>query len=256
MGFAASQARLLLLTARKSDLEFRAQQITNAEMMLAMQTEEVAREYSAKLSNQTLKYIDQGDNSQMKELSASKLTAVSGLILQEYGGKDANGNPIWNDWKNNGVPTQTTTYTGTDNEGKAQNYSEEQYQQALKDGLIKAENFKPETTNSYSGTTNDYTAPQLLQGIQNGSLRIMDATGTEEIDVFNGTAFAVTYNTADDAAADAEYRTKTAALQVKEKRLQMDLQQVEAQQKACESEMDSVKKVMDKNIEKTFKVFS
>ena len=36
----------------------------------------------------------------------------------------------------------------------------------------------------------------------------------------------------------------------------MDLQQIEAQQKACESEMDSVKKVMDKNIEKTFKVFS
>ena len=201
MGFAASQARLLLLTARKSDLEFRAQQITNAEMMLAMQTEEVAREYSAKLSNQTLKYIDQGDNSQMKELSASELQLVSGLILQEY--DDEAG---WNDWRNNG--------------------------------------------------SNDYTAPQLLQGLQNGTLKILKADRSEEVDVFNGTAFAVTYNTADDAAADAEYRTKTAALQVKEKRLQMDLQQVEAQQKACESEMDSVKKVMDKNIEKTFKVFS
>ena len=43
MGLAASQARLLLLTARKSDLEYRAQQITNAEMILAMQTETVAR---------------------------------------------------------------------------------------------------------------------------------------------------------------------------------------------------------------------
>ncbi len=201
MGFAASQARLLLLTARKSDLEFRAQQITNAEMMLAMQTEEVAREYSAKLSNQTLKYIDQGDNSQMKELSASELQLVSGLILQEYDQESG-----WHDWKNNG--------------------------------------------------SNDYTAPQLLQGLQNGTLKILKADRSEEVDAFNGTAFAVTYNTADDAAADAEYRTKTAALQVKEKRLQMDLQQVEAQQKACESEMDSVKKVMDKNIEKTFKVFS
>lgn len=34
MGLAASQARLLLLTARKSDLEYRAQQITNTEMVL------------------------------------------------------------------------------------------------------------------------------------------------------------------------------------------------------------------------------
>ena len=256
MGFAASQARLLLLTARKSDLEFRAQQITNAEMMLAMQTEEVAREYSAKLSNQTLKFIDQGDGSKMKELSASQLNAVSGLILQEYGGKDANGNPIWNDWKSNATTTTTTTYTGTDNDGNPQTFTEAEYTQALNEGKITAENFTPKTITSESKATNDYSAPQLLQGLQNGSLRIMDATGTVEVDAFNGTTFAVTYNTADDAAADAEYRTKTAALQVKEKRLQMDLQQVEAQQKACESEMDSVKKVMDKNIEKTFKVFS
>ena len=66
----------------------------------------------------------------------------------------------------------------------------------------------------------------------------------------------VGYDTSDDAEADAVYRQKTAALQVKEKRLQMELQQIEAQQKACESELDSVKKIMDKNIERTFKVFS
>ena len=204
MGFAASQARLLLLTARKSDLEFRAQQITNAEMMLAMQTEEVAREYSTKLSNQTLKYIDNSTGTtEMKEFSASQLQAV-GVYLKEAT-VDENGNTTWSSWKNNG--------------------------------------------------SDDYTAQQLWQGVQNGRFKFYGADGNEIL-VNGGTAFAVTYDTSDDAAADAEYRSKTAALQVKEKRLQMDLQQVEAQQKACESEMDSVKKIMDKNIEKTFKVFS
>ena len=256
MGFAASQARLLLLTARKSDLEFRAQQITNAEMMLAMQTEEVAREYSTKLSNQTLKFIDAGNGSEMRELSASQINAVTGMVLQEYGGKDADGNPIWNDWTSNGTTTTTTTYTGTDNEGNPQTYTESEYQQALSEGKITATNFTSSSITTNTPASNDYTAPQLLQGLKNGTLRVMNADRTEEIDVFNGTSFAVTYDTSDDAAADAEYRSKTAALQVKEKRLQMDLQQVEAQQKACESEMDSVKKVMDKNIEKTFKVFS
>ena len=53
MGMSASQARLLLLTARKSDLEYRAQQITNAEMILAMQTETVAREYSIKINDRS-----------------------------------------------------------------------------------------------------------------------------------------------------------------------------------------------------------
>ena len=58
MGLAASQARLLLLTSRKSDLEYRAQQITNSIMILAQQTEQVAREYSIKISNQKLTEIN------------------------------------------------------------------------------------------------------------------------------------------------------------------------------------------------------
>lgn len=55
MGMAASQARLLTLTARKSDLEFRAQQITNSEMILAMQTEVAAKEYSNASQIQNIK---------------------------------------------------------------------------------------------------------------------------------------------------------------------------------------------------------
>ena len=78
MGLAASQARLLLLTARKSDLEYRAQQITNAEMILAMQTETVAREYSIKISNQTIKYIDANSQDQTTtDLSASALLGIA-----------------------------------------------------------------------------------------------------------------------------------------------------------------------------------
>jgi hypothetical protein len=51
MGLCASQARLLMLTARKSDLEYRRMQITNAKQMLAMQEEEIATKYSNALNN-------------------------------------------------------------------------------------------------------------------------------------------------------------------------------------------------------------
>ena len=51
MGLCASQARLLMLTARKSDLEYRRMQITNAKQLLAMEQEEIAMERSEKLSN-------------------------------------------------------------------------------------------------------------------------------------------------------------------------------------------------------------
>ena len=106
-----------------------------------------------------------------------------------------------------------------------------------------------------SKIVNDKTGPEILEGINNGSMRIVDANG-EAISLSSTTGFTQTYYTDDDARAEAEYNTKTASIQVKEKRLQNDLQQVETQQKACDTEIDSVKKVMEKNIERTFKVFS
>ena len=86
-------------------------------------------------------------------------------------------------------------------------------------------------------------------------VKIVDADG-KDVDLNSNNGFVTTYYTDDDRAAEAEYNTKTASIQVKEKRLQNDLNQVQTQQKACETEMDSVKKVLDKNIERTFKVFS
>ena len=247
MGLASSQARLLLLTARKSDLEFRAQQITNSEMILAMQTEEVAREYSLKLSNQTLKYIDSSSQSEMTFTAASLPTITEGSgtkmrlqVLQD--GK-------WKNW------SESKSVSYKDKDGNY--FSEAEYVQMLADD--------PSIEGQYEKVeiSNNYTSAEILEGVQAGTMRIVYFEGSEEnpenakeVDAINGTQFSVAYDTSDDAAADAEYRRKTASIQIKEKRLQMDLSQVETQQKACETEIDSVKKIMDKNIERTFKVFS
>lgn len=241
MGLAASQARLLLLTARKSDLEYRAQQITNSEMILAMQTEEVAREYSNKLSNQTLKYINASDSTEI-EITAANLQDLSatGMKLQVLGDDGQ-----FHDWVSNGTK-EITNYTDKD----GNTISVDEYNALSNEEKTNySENFV------MTGETNNYSGPQILEGINGGTMQIITSAG-KVVDAINGTGFSVAYNTKDDAAADAEYRSKTAAIQIKEKRLQMDLQQVETQQKACDTEIDSVKKVMDKNIERTFKVFS
>ena len=52
MGLAASQGRLLLLTARKSNLEFQAQAISQQRSLLSMQQESISTNYSEKLNNQ------------------------------------------------------------------------------------------------------------------------------------------------------------------------------------------------------------
>ena len=54
MGMAASQARLLSITARKHDVELKAQNIQNAKLALATQSDEVYEEYQKALDATTL----------------------------------------------------------------------------------------------------------------------------------------------------------------------------------------------------------
>ena len=54
MGMAASQARLLTITARMSDLEFKAQTLQNAKLQLATQSDQVYQNYLAALDATSL----------------------------------------------------------------------------------------------------------------------------------------------------------------------------------------------------------
>ena len=62
MGLAASQARLLSLTARIHDVEYQAQMIQSAKMQLALQEDEVYRKYNEALDEQTLTYRTSSGN--------------------------------------------------------------------------------------------------------------------------------------------------------------------------------------------------
>ena len=62
-------------------------------------------------------------------------------------------------------------------------------------------------------------------------------------------------DTSDDAAISAEYEQKVAYFQHKDKELELHLQQIQTSHNAIQTEIDSVKKVIQKNIESTFKTF-
>ena len=54
MGLSASQGRMLLLTARKNDLEFRAQQISQRRLVLSSQLEQISTDYEEAMSNRVM----------------------------------------------------------------------------------------------------------------------------------------------------------------------------------------------------------
>ncbi|MEI7474607.1 MAG: hypothetical protein WCK67_07475 [bacterium] len=194
MGLAASQGRMLTLDGRKSDLEYRAQTISNRRIMISMQTGELARNYSEALNNRIMKVKTDG---QELPLSIANLTLV-------------NMKPVYAD--GSAVPDKTAS---------------DVLEEGLRNGVI---------TMQYINKPAD--------------------AKTNEVDWKTSTLISDNLNTADDAAANGKYEYLSAEFQAKDKQMELELKNVETMHKAVETEMESVKKVVDKNIEMTFKAFS
>lgn len=94
MGMSASQARLLTLTARLSDLELKAQQISNNKIRLAMDSEKVAKDYSDALDKEKITLITgyNGTTPQYGDLTYKNLTSTDSPLMSQYGVSDSNGN--------------------------------------------------------------------------------------------------------------------------------------------------------------------
>ena len=77
MGMAASQARLLTITARLADNELRSQTINNAKMRLSTQSSQASENYINALNNATMKFSNYDVNGEAvsQNLTFNALTA-------------------------------------------------------------------------------------------------------------------------------------------------------------------------------------
>ena len=83
-----------------------------------------------------------------------------------------------------------------------------------------------------------------------------EESGWENIVWQGSSAISETYDTTDDAAAQAEYESEITEIQKRDKLLELRLEQVQTQQEAVQTEMESIKQVIDKNIEDSFTTFA
>ncbi len=350
MGMSASQARYLQLTARKSDLEFQAQQICQKRLSLAERTEQIATKYSNQINDRHLYYnapytletgIDENGNatslvhfgessSTQKRLDYYDITNSLNDSKQPglgYRIVDSNGKivvPAIPEGENPDNYVVDASIVANSSEGSS---SYENACNYLEDKLRNAEwtlqkvntnNTKVTWSNAYTYTTSAIN--NLLDNYSNTTdsdisefapYRLVNSAGkivvsslpeganpddyvvdtSLKLDSKDETArnTAVSYvenklknseyilqkrnyNWSDtdfytntyiddllyednDSAADAEYTRDTETIQKQDKALEMRLNQITTQQKSIETEMESVKKVIDKNIESSFKTF-
>lgn len=300
MGLASSQARMMLLTARKSDLEYRAQMINQRKINLGIQTQELATKYSNRMSNRSLSlaYYTEGSNGQalLENLTFAGLLSEngnSGTFLV----KNASGKYVYRNASDVTLAFQRLVENNQieyeeqkagkdykvnaegymlDAEGNATNYKVD------KDGYLTVNGERIQETQEqafsrflseqcdgtyYSSVNNNSlldNTEYFQDALRNGALFLQQLTsvnGGEENEFKDISYSSVTtiydhLNTDDDDEAQAEYEAKSIILSNQDKRLDLELQQIQTQHKAIETEYDSVKKVIEKNIDVTFKIFS
>lgn len=198
MGLAASQGRMLTLTSRKSDIEFKGQMINNERTILSYQQQALATNFNAALNNRVIEVKADGV---LIPLTVANLSLVN---LKAY-------------------------YSGDDSVIKEANTTPEKLEEGLRQGSVYLKYINPPLPADKDKKIDWNTNPYI--GVQ-------DREKTE-----------------DDGRASQQYESQSAALQSKDKRLEMELKNVDTQHSEVQTEVDAVKKVIDKNIEMTFKTF-
>lgn len=282
MGLASSQARMLLLTARKSDLEYRAQMISQRKIDLSMQTEEIATRYSQATSNRKMYLVNgvlNGENYASNEklsyagIMATNNDATTGNFLVRIANTGqylVTGNSVEEQQQ---YAMKIMERLARTEEGGLEAYMTESG--AIDYNALYNKYANQMYFDGYSATTKNveeaaFTNADLFQeAIRNGSLYLYKAdvpsgqTTDSALSVeFKNTAWSSIssiqdkYYTEDDAAAKADYEAKTLTLSNQDKMLDLELNKIQTQHKAIETEYDSVKKVIEKNIEVSYKIFA
>lgn len=260
MGISASQARLLSLTAKLSDIEFTAQQTTNAKIRLSQSTKELSDMYNNALNAKKLVYLTSYNNSTPVY---SNLTAK---LLLTYNPNSVDAQTILKN-KNGAlyVPSDVaaafassngllggflTQMGATTDDGKNQ-YYKNMFTQMLANGYEALDNAK--LTDSQ----------WIYEALQNGDVSLFKytserASGTPGFDSVSWSETSTIQEVEDETKIEqikADYESKLSAVQAEDKKFDLSLKQLDTEHTAIQTEYDSVKKVIDKNIEGSFKTF-
>jgi len=293
MGMAASQCRLVLLTARKSDLELQGQEITQRKMMLSMQTEQIANDYTTALNSRKIMF-NWGMNSsngviQKQDLTYAALTATNTATAPDARVTNSNGDIVVNsmDITQDPVLSKICYTTVTDPsitvDPTDPNSSSTK---SVKIADIDSNGYIYSLSNAYGITSPDVgkrvicaqgqLSDQALfqNAIRQGTLIIQTCNSTDQsfVDSNNNTitykqkqwsnlawqgdaSFSDDPDDANNAYAYAIYESKMARVEALDKQFDTQLNEINNQREACQTEIDSVNKVIDKNITTSFKIF-
>ncbi len=289
MGLAASQGRYLSLTARNSDLIREGQQISQQRLNIAKQSIDASEKYNDAMSNRIMQArTPEGTTQQLTYEILTSQDPFTGLCMRlvdtdgnvvvptqgytldvEYTDEDGN-NKKYTVTSADEFITKYMPKLDDDQKSQLRNKNLEELSQYYlneypdHEYTITVKNKRNDNLrkpNEHFLQDDNCLDPKYMQEmITTGQWIIQQANLSEEgweNTVWQGSSsITEIYDESDDAAAEAEYETKTKELQKMDKLLELKLEQVQTEQKAVETELDTIKDVIGKNIEDSFGTFA
>ena len=268
MGMSASQSRMLSLTTRLSDLEFSAQSISNSKIRLADSSAEASKAYQDALDKQKITVLN-SNTATYVDANAYNLTtynAISTLDKQRFLATSSGQIVVSSNVKNAFDSSNSNSNAFLSSMGVVTNTAAANYDAAA---VIYYQNVFSQMSQNGSYAPGDdkmKDSEWLYTQLSIGNLTLVeqtqqDANGDGSNDWSNiswSSGDASLQTVSDDreiAKAEAEYETVMAEIESKDSRYDMELKTIDTEHSAVQTEIDSVKKVIDKNIERTFKIF-
>ena len=294
MGMSASQARFLSLTARIHDIEYQAPTLENAKLSLTNDSNMAYDEYCEGLNATTykMKVVSGGEVDKVNVTFAALLASGNQPYHPMYILTDAVTNDIYLPEQvvnaiNGKIPENLETFlqlVGTNYvySGEGLNAAEAR-QKLAADGYAdywtavyyQLAGYTDNDGKVYNGhgmiSVSNYSANDtewIEHKIERGEaiLNVMESTeasvGDEKVNIFAERNIATDTNLSmetDDLTvlkAQAEYENKMDNINAKDKQLDLQLSKLENERNALKTEYDTVKDLIKKNIEKSYKTFN
>ena len=238
MGLAASQARLLNLTARMHDIEYKAQNLEAQKLQMANESDQVYSEYEEALNATKIQFKTvQQDGSILYEDATGGKLAEQGYSFEVAFGD--NKGKVYN--------TLQAAVDALKLDGTFQD-STEALTNFINSGLIvlvKVQDADGKQVKGYVNGTN-------VKALQNAEA----TSGTYEVNVATDTGLQEVSDETDLKKAEAKYEADMRKINNKDKKFDTDLAALETERNAIKTEIETLKTIAKDNVDRTYKLFS
>ncbi|MBO6273561.1 hypothetical protein J6O48_12390 [bacterium] len=254
MGLAASQARLLTLTARQHSLEYGAQRLEALKLQLANESDKAYNEYLEKLDATKIKYrvVENDGSITYDDATFAKLTEnnflfnVCGTVCKSF-------DEVKQQLKDNGIVDLSVgdSYTLLST--------------LISEGYVVIMEVSDDPNSGYEYKNGKIEYVDINDNVTTRELNDkFDTKDTEKAayKVFKDTSVSTStrvQEVSDEVGlkkAEAEYEANMNRINAKDARYDTELSQLETERNAIKTEIDTLKNVAKDNVDRTFKIFS